>query len=82
MPDNLYLAGVSRPALLPAQHTILYVGHVVPIYAGQALTLYAGQSSIGQPFILSFTSSLTLPGVIPPTLVPEAVKVPQAERPW
>jgi hypothetical protein len=51
---------------------ILYAGHAIPIYAGQALTLYDGQAnvgqpSLGQPFILSFISILTLPGVIPPT---------------
>jgi hypothetical protein len=39
----------------------------------------AGQPSLGQPFILFFISSLTLPGVIPPTLVPEAVKVMQCQ---
>jgi hypothetical protein len=35
------------------------------------------QTSFGQPLTLSLSSLLTLPGVIPPILVPEAVQVPQ-----
>jgi hypothetical protein len=37
-----------------------------------------GQPTQSQSYSLYISSLLTLPGVIPPTLVPEAVKVPQS----
>jgi hypothetical protein len=47
------------------------------------ILLYSGQANLGQPtqsqpLSLCLSSLLTLPGVIPPTLVPEAVEVPQS----
>jgi hypothetical protein len=46
------------------------------------ILLYAGEAQSwsnikSQSLIPSLSSLLTLPGVIPPTLVPEAVEVPQ-----
>jgi hypothetical protein len=45
---------------------------------------YSGQPSFGQTFTFSFTSSLTLPGVIPPDISPQSCEGPAvpAEGPW
>jgi hypothetical protein len=75
---------------MPAHYTI-YPGYAdIPehkpgygLYAGLADTPYMparpilGQPLQSQPLFSYLSSLLTLPRVIPPTLVPEAVEVPQ-----
>jgi hypothetical protein len=62
----------------------LYVSPAVPFYAGSAASCYASQRmpvnlSPGQPFDITSCHALTLPGVIPPTLVSKAAEVLQCQ---
>jgi hypothetical protein len=47
------------------------------LYSGQAPSLVNWHKV--KPYPLHLSSLLTLPGVIPPTLVPEAAEVPQSQ---